>query len=77
MAVKVRLLRQVGNRCARLQETLAAIQLDQARERLEQRRLASAVAADQADPIAPADREAEIAEQRIGADPDGGGTQRE
>ncbi len=69
---EVRLLRQVGDGRARLQEALAGVELDQPGERLEQRRLARAVAADEADPLALGERQREPGEQRLVADPDGG-----
>ncbi len=49
---KVRLLREIAQRCARLHEHRAAVGGDGAGCDLEQRRFAGAVAADQADPLA-------------------------
>ena len=54
VAGEVRLLRQVAHRGARLHEALAPVGLDQPRRDLQQRRLARAVAPDQADPLAAA-----------------------
>ena len=71
------LLGQIGDRSARSLEALAGIQLDQACERLEQGRLAGAVAADQADAIGRRDRHGQRREQRLGAEADGGVAQRE
>jgi hypothetical protein len=70
--IQPRFLGQIGDRAAGALQPLAVVQLDQTRQGLEQGRLAGAVAPDQTDAISVADRHAERAEQRLGAQPDGG-----
>ena len=75
--IQLRFLGQIGDGAAGALQPLAAVQLDQPCQRLEQGRLAGAVAADQTDAISIADRDAERAEQRLGAEPDGGIAERD
>ena len=64
MSGEVGLLRQVAERRSGLHETAAAIGLDQAGGDLEQRRLARAVAADQAEPVGGRHRQRGAVEER-------------
>ena len=68
MPGEVRLLRQVADGGARLHEARAAIGLDQAGGDLQQRRLARAVAADEAHALARRDRQLDAVEQRRAAE---------
>ncbi len=67
-AGEVRLLRQVAHGGARLDKARAAVGLDQPGGDLEQRRLARAVAAHQADALAGRDRQLDAVEQRRAAE---------
>ena len=67
-----RLLGQVGHGDAGLREQLAAVQLDQPGQDAQQGRLAGAVAADQADPVALGQHRVEPGEQLLLADPQAG-----
>ncbi len=66
-------LRHMADQEAAPPRDAAAVQLDLAEQRLDQRRLAAAVVADQADPVVGLDGEAGILEQRPAADLDGDG----
>ena len=68
IAGEVRLLRQVADAGARLHEALAAIGLDQPGGDLQQRRLARAVAADEAHALARRHRQLDAVEQRRAAE---------
>ena len=68
MAGEIGLLRQVADGGARLHEALAAVGLDQSRRDLEQRRLARAVAPDEADALSRRDGEIDPVEQRRAAE---------
>ena len=67
-AGEVGLLRQIADGRARLHEALAAVGLDQARNDLEQRRLARAVAAHETDPLARGDGQLHALQQRRAAE---------
>ena len=67
-AGEVGLLRQVADGGAGLHEALAAVGLDQARNDLEQRRLARAVAAHETDPLARGDGQLHALQQRRAAE---------
>ena len=67
-AGEVRLLRQVADGHRRLEEAAAAVGLDQPGGDLEERRLARAVAPDQAQALARADRQLGAVEQRRAAE---------
>jgi hypothetical protein len=72
-----RVLGQVGDGRARLEEALAAIGLDGAGQELEQGRLARAVAPDQAGAHAAAQAEGQALEQRRSAEANGGRVERD
>lgn len=67
VAGEIRLLRQIANGRAGLDETLGMIRLDQACRDLEQGRLARTVAPDEADALAGRDRDLGRFEQRLSA----------
>ena len=66
-AGKIRLLRQIAHRGARLHEPAAMVGLHQPGDDLQQRRFARAVAADQAEPIASGHGQFDAGEQRRAA----------
>ncbi len=66
-AGKVGLLRKIANGRVRLRESRAAVDVEQPRGDLQERRLAGAVAADQADPLAGRDGELSPIEERRAA----------
>ena len=68
VVAEIRLLRQIADGCARLHEAAAAVGLDKAGGDLEQRRLAGAVAADQADALARGHRQLDARQQRRAAE---------
>ena len=63
-AGEIRLLGQIAHQRSRLYENRAAVGLDQAGRHLQQRRFAGAVAPDQADPLAGADRQFGVGQKR-------------
>ncbi len=65
---EIRLLRQIADGGAGLHEAAAAVGLDQPGRDLQQRRLAGAVAADQADALAGGDRQLDARQQRRAAE---------
>src|SRR3546814_2594862 len=67
-----RVLRQVGDAGARLQEALAPVEILQPGDHLQQGRLAGAVAADQAGALAARQGQRQAAEQRRGAEGEAG-----
>ena len=69
---QLRFLRQIGDGHSRLREHLAAVELGQARQDAQQRRLARAVAADQAYPVAVCQHGVEAGKQLLLADPQPG-----
>ncbi len=72
-----RVLGQIGDGRARLQEARAAVGLDGAGQELEQGRFAGPVAPDQADALAAAQTEGQALEQRGAAEADGGRVERD
>ncbi len=75
--IEHRFLRHIGDGGARLLEALAAVELDEPGKCLEQRRLAAAVAADEAGAIALAERERDAGEGRPSAECDARVAQRD
>ena len=68
MAGEIRLLRQIADGRAGLHKAAAAVGFDEACDDFQQRRLAGAVAADQADAFRGGDRELDAGEQRRAAE---------
>lgn len=67
VVAEIRLLRQIADGGAGLHEAAAAVGLDEAGRDLEQRRLARAIAADQADALARRHRQLDARQQRRSA----------
>src|SRR5581483_7315123 len=70
-------LRQIGDARAGLHEAAALVELELAGQRLQQRRLAAAVAADQAHAVAAAERDVDAGEQRRAAEAEPGAGERD
>jgi len=68
---KYRFLRQISEAGSRLQKSLARIEVDRSRQGAKQRRLAAAIAPDQAGALAAAQRGRNKAERRLATERDG------
>jgi hypothetical protein len=71
MVGEVRLLRQIADGRARLREAAAAVRLGEAGRDLQQRRLARAIAPDEAGPLAEPDGELRLGQERRSAEGQG------